>query len=99
MAFRIIWAERASTDLLEIFRYLKARDPAAATRIARAIYRETGRLAEFPQAGSALDELDDPAYRKLVFRHWKIVYRVLPEDQDVRIMRIWHAARGPVQLD
>ena len=99
MALRIIWAERASHDLLEIVRYLAVRDPAAAERIARGLYREVGRLAAFPQAGSALDELDDTDYRKLVFRNWKIVYRVMMEDEVLRIMRIWHAARGPVQLD
>ncbi len=99
MPFKVIWAERASQDLLDLRGYLAARDPLAAVRITRGVYRDAGRLAEFPNLGSALEEVDDPRWRRIVFRDWKIVYEILPTESVVRVLRIWHAARGPVQLD
>jgi plasmid stabilization system protein ParE len=54
---KIIWTERASSDIESIVRYIARRDPGAAGRIGQGIYDRVQILAQHPQAGSALEEL------------------------------------------
>jgi len=63
-----------------------------------AFYERAQTLAEFPESGSILREFRDPAWRQLIFRSYRIVYHLNHELKTVEIVRIWHAARGNVDL-
>ncbi len=98
MAYRIIWTEPASRDVEETVRYLRRRDRLAAAAVGRGIFQRVQILTEFPQTGSVLEQRDDPSWRKLVFKSWLIAYRVLSDQEVIAILRVWHCARGEIQL-
>lgn len=97
MERRIIWTERASSDIEAIVRYIGRRDPDAAQRIGLGIYERAQVLVQQPEAGSMLAELRSGGWRKLIFRHWKIIYSVRGED--IIVGRIWPAALGKADLE
>ena len=99
MAHRIIFTEPASADIDDTYRYLRRRNPVAARSIVRGIYQRSQILSEHPESGSSLGSDFDPQLRKLVYRQWWIVYRFLPVEELILILRVWHPARGPVELE
>jgi toxin ParE1/3/4 len=97
MERKIIWTERASSDIEAIVRYFARRDPDAASRIGFGIYDRVQILLQNPEAGSILDELRGGGWRKLIFRRWKIVYT--NRGEDIIIGRVWPAAMGEADLE
>lgn len=89
---KLVWTEKASSDIEAIVRYIARRDPKAASRIGFGIYERPQILLENPEAGTILDELRDSGWRKLIFRRWKIVYTI--RGDTIIIGRIWPAAMG-----
>jgi toxin ParE1/3/4 len=98
MAYRIVWSERASEDILAILRYYRRRNPKVAKEICIGIYERTQILENHPESGRILEELDDPKWRRLIYRSWKIVYEVSHDDRVIAIACVWHAARGEVDI-
>ena len=96
MAQKIVWTERASSDVEAIFRYLSRRNPEAAARILSNLFARVELLLTYPEAGSSLSELRHEGWRKLIYRRWKVVYKV--DDQAVIVGRVWPAALGEVDL-
>ncbi len=97
MERRIIWTERAYSDIEAIVRYIARRDPDAAQRIGLGIYDRAQVLAPHPEAGSTLAELRSGGWRKLIFRRWKIIYAVRGED--IIVGRVWPVALGKADLE
>ena len=99
MARQIILTEPASAGLEETQVYLRRRNPVAARTIVRGIYQPTQILLGYPESGSLLGDELYPSVRKLVYRSYLIGYRYLPVEDVVPILRVWHTARGPVELE
>ena len=93
---RLIWTERASSDIEAIVRYIARRDPKASGRMGLGIYERAQILLRHPEAGTVLDELREGRWRKLIYRRWKIVYQVL--DEVIVVGRVWPAAKGDADL-
>ena len=93
---KIIWTERASSDIQAIVRYIARRNPDAAGRIGLGIYDRAQVLVKNPEAGSVLDELRAGGWRKLIYRRWKIIYTIRGED--IIVGRVWPAAMGEADL-
>ena len=94
---KLIWTERASSDIEAIVRYIARRDPAASARIGFGIYERAQILREHPEAGTILEELREGHWRKLVFRRWKIVYTV--RDESIIVGRVWPAEMGEADFE
>ncbi|MEY2429272.1 MAG: toxin ParE1/3/4 [Verrucomicrobiota bacterium] len=97
MERKIIWTERASSDIEVIVRYIARREPNAASRIGFGIYDRVQILLQNPEAGSILDEIREGGWRKLIFRRWKIIYTI--RDQHIIVGRVWPAAMGEADLE
>jgi plasmid stabilization system protein ParE len=98
MAHKIIWTEHASDDLGAIVRYIARHNPDAARKMGYGIYDCAQVLAEFPEAGSIVRELNHPDWRQVVFRTYRIVYHINRAAKTVEIVRVWHGTRGDVEL-
>jgi toxin ParE1/3/4 len=59
---------------------------------------ETDRLQEFPNFGRIVPEYRSDDIREILFRPYRIVYRVDHERKLCQIARVWHSARGIPQL-
>jgi plasmid stabilization system protein ParE len=98
MAQKIIWTEHASDDLGAIVRYIARHNPDAAKKMDYGIYDRAQVLMEFPEAGSVVRELNDPDWRQVVFHSYRIIYHFNRAAKTVEIVRVWHGARGDVEL-
>jgi plasmid stabilization system protein ParE len=96
MDCKLIWTEKASSDIEAIVRYIARRNPNGAARIGFGIYDRAQILIQHPEAGTILDELREGGWRKLIFRRWKIVYTI--RGDAIIIGRVWPAAMGEADL-
>jgi plasmid stabilization system protein ParE len=94
---KLIWTERASSDIEAIVRYISRRNPRAASQIGFGIYDRVQILLQHPESGTILGELCDGGWRKLIFRRWKIVYTV--RGDAIIVGRVWPAAMGEADLE
>jgi len=54
-------------------------------------------LKTFPERGRVVPEFADPEIREIIFKSYRIVYRV--RAGHVQVIRFWHAARGTPEID
>jgi plasmid stabilization system protein ParE len=94
MDFKIILAPRAIQDLQEIVRYISFDNPVRAESFGRELIAKTRLLAAFPEMGRVVPEFGEPNVRELIHQSYRIVYRIEPEKQLIKISRFWHGARG-----
>jgi toxin ParE1/3/4 len=94
MDFKVILSPRAIQDLREIVRYISFDNPAAAEKFGLELINKTRTLATFPEIGRKVPEFDDANIREIIFKSYRIVYRVQQEKRAVEVSRFWHGARG-----
>jgi len=56
--------------------------------------RRTDILHDHPEAGRIVPEYRNARIREIIYRPYRIVYRLDIERGLVEIARVWHAARG-----
>jgi plasmid stabilization system protein ParE len=98
MAFQIIWSEQARDDLQSIVLFIAQDNSPVAESFGYLLMSQVDVLAQFPQIGRMVPEENDPTIREIVFRSYRIIYKVLEEKQRVAIARIWHGARGEPEI-
>lgn len=87
----------ARQDLFEIVDYVAADNPAAATRIADAIFDAFGQLAIYPLMGSVRPELTSQTVRFWpVMSRYLVVYRA--EIRPIQIVRVFGPGRDVAAL-
>ncbi len=94
MAYDLSWSPSALTDLREISAYIAQDDPEAARRFIQGIFHVIERLQTYPLSGRIVPEFNTPEIREIIRRPCRIVYRICMDREIVKIVRIWHAARG-----
>jgi plasmid stabilization system protein ParE len=90
----VVWTELAVERAYEEARYIAQDKPSAALRWLDGLFASTDRLAMFPRSGSVVAEIGDPAYRQIIYRSHRVIYRVEPKR--VAILTVRHGKR---QLD
>ena len=94
MAFELTWSSTARLDLVDLRETIADADPEAADRFVRRLFQAVERLVDFPESGRVVPEFNDPEIREVIRRPCRIVYRIRKGDQQIQIVRVWHAARG-----
>jgi toxin ParE1/3/4 len=87
---QLVVSADADDDLLQIYRYLAERNPAAAEAVAGGINRAFDNLLRFPFIGRDRSSLR-PGIRSIVAGVYVIFYRV--ELERITIMRVLHGRR------
>jgi len=59
---------------------------------------ETDQRQEFPGLGPIVSEYRNDSIREIIFRLYRIVYRVDHDRKLCHIARVWPSARGVLQL-
>ena len=98
MAFKLIWSPAARDDLHDIVGFIARDNPNRAMSFGYELISETDRLQEFPELGRSAPEYRDDNIREIIFRPYRIVYRIDHERRLCEIARVWHSARGLPQL-
>ena len=94
MDFKIILSARAVQDLREIVRYISFDNPARAESFGRELTAKTRLLVSFPEIGRVVPEFDEPDIREIIYKSYRIVYRVRHQKRMIEVSRFWHGARG-----
>ena len=98
MAYKLIWSPAARDDLHDIIVFIARDNPNRAMSFGYELISETDHLQEFPELGRIVPEYRSDNIREIVFRLYRIVYRVDHERKLCQIARVWHSARGIPQL-
>ena|SRR5437764_15248762 len=88
---RIEWSGPAQRDLVEIHDFIASDSPSQAINFIRDLVTSTEKLEEFPRLGRVPPENALKNYRELIFREYRIIYRVA--DTNVLIARVLHGRR------
>src|SRR6266581_1940381 len=94
MDYKIVFSEPAIEDLENIVRFIAQDNPQAAARFGAKLIESVRNLAAFPRFGRVVPEKNDENIREIIFKAYRIFYRVKDEARTVEIARFWHAARG-----
>lgn len=94
----VVFAPRAERDLQSLTRFIALRSsPEIAGRFGNQLIDRALTLASLPERGRMVPELGLPEIREIIFKSYRIVYRLRPGR--VEVIRFWHAARGTPEID
>ena len=94
MAYELIWSPAARDDLHDIVTFIAHDNADLAMSFGYELISQTDRLLEFPESGRTVPEYRNDNIRELIFRPYRIVYRVNHDRRVCEIARVWHSARG-----
>ena len=86
----IDWTESASSDLLDIIRYIQNDDPQAAARTAGRILDAVNTLANFPASGRPGRA---PGTRELILAGLPYLLPYVVQNERIVILRVLHTSR------
>ena len=96
--YKVSFAPRAERDLLSITIFIARQSSAdIAERFGNQLIDRALTLGMLPERGRVVPELADPEVREIIFKSYRIVYRLRPGR--VEVIRFWHAARGAPEID
>ena len=98
MAFQIVWSEIALSDLRDLVRYIARDDRQVAGRFGDLIVSKVESLQSFPRIGRIVQEYREECLRELIVPPYRIVFEIDDDAMKLSILRIWHAARGDLEL-
>lgn len=93
MDYKVIFQETFLTDLEDILRRIAAENAEAAGRLGDLLVGMGESLSFFPERHPRVRQRPE-LRRYIVARHYKVFYRVKPEDRTVEILRCWDGRRG-----
>ena len=94
MDFQVFLSDDALTDLERIVAYIAPHNPVAAERLGNQLLDAALALNTFPERGRVVPESRRVELREIIFRSYRIIYRMNRADQSLEVVRFWHGARG-----
>jgi plasmid stabilization system protein ParE len=100
MDFKLIWTQRALSDLSEVVRHYREDEKSveAAAKVGSAIVERVEVLQTFPDIGPRYPRKNG-VHREVLCFDYRIFYRVDREARVVYIARIWHGSQDPASLE
>lgn len=98
MAFKIIWSELACQDLRDIVEFIARDNRQVAEAFGFLLISKVDSLSRFPRMGRVVPEIEDDAFREIIFRSYRIIYHVEDAQHAIAVIRIWHGARGEPEI-
>ena len=89
----IHWTPRARADLAAIRAFISQDSPHYAGIVISRLIAATDRLTIFPESGRAVPEFENPVVREVVLRPYRIVYRLVGDDQ-IHILTVHHGSQS-----
>ena len=93
MAYKLVWSPTARDDLHDIVIFIARESPEHAMMFAYELMSVADQLQLFPEHGRIVPEYRNPDLREIIFRPYRIVYRVDHQRKRCEIARVWHSAR------
>src|SRR6056297_2507126 len=93
---KINWSIKASNDIEAICNYIEQDSPNYARIFTQNILYAIEKLSDFPEIGRIVPEFRNPILREILFKSYRIIYRVIKEELDIKeieIVKIFHGSR------
>ena len=71
----IVWSEPALLDLDALADYIALENRSTATILVARVFKHIDQLADYPESGGLIPELNNPRYRQIVEPPCRIFYR------------------------
>lgn len=81
------WSPLAIERVVEIGEWIAVDHPDSASRIVEGLFSAVERLADFPESGREVPEFERRDLREIIYRQYRIVYRVRMDCVDVLTVR------------
>jgi len=94
MAYKLIWSPAARDDLHDIVVFIGRDNPERAMSFGYELISKTDKLQAFPGMGRIVPEYRNQNIREIIFRPYRIVYRINRERKLCEIARVWQSSRG-----
>jgi plasmid stabilization system protein ParE len=94
MDFQVFLSGDALNDLERVVGYIAPHNAAAAERLGNQLLDVALSLRSMPERGRVVPEFRKTELREIVFRSYRIIYRMNRASRSLEIIRFWHAARG-----
>lgn len=95
---KIRWTERAVRNLQNIYEYIAADSEVYAARFVKRIVEASEKLRSFPSLGRLVPEFAAYGLREVLFKNYRIVYRVVEDWSIIEIIAVVHASRDLLKL-
>lgn len=97
----VAWRPQALKDLEEIETYYKRVAPDYAEFFVEQVFEKADQLERFPRMGRMVPEIEDEAIRELIYRDYRIIHIVDPDEEEVAVLTVIHSARqfGSIDFD
>lgn len=92
---KVVWAEAAENDLVEIGAYIKKDNPSRAASFIDEIIEAGEGIADMPRAFALVPRLEGKGIRKRAFGRYLILYRI--EAESIHILHVAHGARDYIR--
>ena len=97
---KLLWTERALSDLDDILDFYEDVNPRAGVELCSGVMAAASQLEVFPDLGPRLREQIGPArYRALTHQTVRIIYQFDSHAQRVHVLRVWDGRRDPGRLE
>ena len=94
MDFKVFLSDDALSDLEGIVTFIARENAVAAEQLGNQLLDAALSLDTFPERGRMVPEYRQPGLREIIFRSYRIIYRMNSPDRSLEIVRFWHGARG-----
>ena len=90
---KVRWTEKASKNLQAIHDFISRDSKSYAHRFIKSLIKRTIRLEMLPYSGRIVPELESVGLREVIYRNYRIVYRVERGNEDIEILAVVHGAQ------
>ena len=98
MDFEVFLSPEALIDLERIVAFIALENAVVAEKMGNQLLDRAMSLRTFPERGRVVPEFGLSHLREIVFRSYRIIYRLNSEIHRVEVVRFWHGARGFPQI-
>ena len=88
----IRWTDQAIADLAAVRAFIEQDSPHYASVVVARVMRAVDRLRDFPQSGRIVPEFERQAVREVIECPYRIVYRLVRDDE-IHILTVHHGAK------
>lgn len=96
---RILWAQEALEQLTDIEDYIAGDSPARAAKFIDQLIEHTLLLSDQPRLGRIVPEISNPDIRELIFKKYRIVYRIKADHIEILTVFEGHMLLRTVETD
>lgn len=88
----IFWTHQARADLAAIHAFISQDSPHYSSVVTSRLVTATDRLVHFPESGRAVPEFEDSLLREVVHAPYRIVYRLVGQNQ-IHVLTVHHSSK------